>query len=218
MPIVFNEAARSPFRRSEPRRSASQHLSPSNQLLTIKPNPCRATLEVLAFSPAREAAVQPVLLFVSRFSAGRLLMRNWLRFVIFRIGSQMASFRKSRPAKAAPKLRMSHDCSCTGAGYVAVAPRWRQAVDYEVVITNWLRFAIFRIDCQMASFRKSRAAKTTPKLRIDRTIVLHCRSYATVAPQCQQAADYESVNHKLASFRHFPHRPSNGFVSQMRAS
>jgi len=50
MPLVFNDAA-ARFPLAIPRH---RHLSPSNQPLTLKSNPCRATLEVVAFSPAPE--------------------------------------------------------------------------------------------------------------------------------------------------------------------
>jgi hypothetical protein len=67
--------------------------------------------------------VQHVFLFVLGFSAGRLLMRNWVCFAIFRIGSQMASFRKSLAANA----------TLHWPGYATAAPKWRQLIDYEVV-------------------------------------------------------------------------------------
>jgi hypothetical protein len=118
---------------------------------------------VLAVSCAG-TAVQYVFLFVLGFSAGRLLMRNWVCFAIFRIGSQMASFRKSRAAKTTPKLRMIARLYFTD---VAMPPSPRNGSKLLIMkwlITNWLRFAIFRIGSQMASFRKSRAAKTAPEL------------------------------------------------------
>ena len=98
--------------------------------------------------------MQHVFLFVLGFPAGRLLMRNWVCFAIFRIGSQMASFRKSRAAKATPKLRMIARLYFTD---VAMPPSPRNGGRLLIMnrlITNWVRFAIFRIGCQMASFRK----------------------------------------------------------------
>ena len=78
---------------------------------------------VLAVSCAG-TAVQHVFLFVLGFSAGRLLMRNWVRFAIFRIGCQMASFRKLRTAKATPRTRIIARLYFTGVGYVTVASQW----------------------------------------------------------------------------------------------
>jgi hypothetical protein len=107
---------------------------------------------VLAVSCAG-TAVQHVFLFVLSFPAGRLLMRNWVCFAIFHIGSQMASFRKSRAAKATPKLRMIARLYSPD---VAMPPSPRNGgrlLIMKCLITNWVCFAIFRIGCQMASFR-----------------------------------------------------------------
>jgi hypothetical protein len=120
---------------------------------------------VLAVSCAG-TAVQHVFLFVLGFSAGRLLMRNWVCFAIFRIGPQMASFRKSRASKTTPKLCMIARLYFTG---VAMPPSPRndgKLLIMKWLITDWLRFVIFRIGSQMASFRKSRPAKMTPRLRM----------------------------------------------------
>jgi hypothetical protein len=110
--------------------------------------------------------VQHAFLFVSGFSTDRLLMRNWVRFVIFRIGCQMASFRKSRAAKATPKIRMSHDCTSLALAMLPWPRNGSRLLIMKWLITNWVRFAIFRIGCQMASFRKLRTAKATPRTRI----------------------------------------------------
>ena len=117
---------------------------------------------VLAVSCAG-TAVQHAFLFVLGFSAGRLLMRNWVRFAIFRIGCQMASFRNH----ALPtRRRMSHDCTSLALAMLPWPRKGRRLLIMKWLIPNWLCFVIFRIGSQMASFRKSRAANTTPRTRM----------------------------------------------------
>ena len=82
------------------------------------------------------------------------LITNWVRFAIFRLGSQMASFRKSRAAKTTPRLRVIARVYFAAA---AKPPSPRNASNLLIMnplITNWVRSVIFHIGCQMASFRK----------------------------------------------------------------
>jgi hypothetical protein len=82
------------------------------------------------------------------------LITNWVRFAIFRIGSQMASFPKSRAAKTTPKLRMIARLYFTGVAMPPWPRNGSRLVIMKWLITDWVRFVIFRIGCQMASFRK----------------------------------------------------------------
>jgi hypothetical protein len=166
IPLVFNEAADRPFASAGPRDTASQTLVsiesatyPQTRLLP------RYTggAGVLACA---ETAVPHAFPFVLGFSTGRLLMRNWVRFAIFRIGSQMASFRKLRAAKATPRTRMIARLYFTGAATLASHHNGSRLLIMKWLITNWVRFVIFRIGCQMALFRKLRAAKANPRTRM----------------------------------------------------
>jgi hypothetical protein len=119
---------------------------------------------------------------------------------------------QSRAAKETPKMRTSHDCPSLALAMLPWPRNGSRLLIMKWLIPNWVRFAIFRIGCQMASFRKLRAAKATPKLRMIARLSFTGVAMFTVASRWQQATDYEVVNHKLDSFRHFLHRLPNGFV------
>jgi len=109
-------------------------------------------------------------------------------------------------------MRTSHDCPSLALAMLPWPRNGSRLLIMKWLIPNWVRFAIFRIGCQMASFRKLRAAKATPKLRMIARLSFTGVAMFTVASRWQQATDYEVVNHKLDSFRHFLHRLPNGFV------
>jgi hypothetical protein len=108
---------------------------------------------VLAVSCAG-TAVQHAFLFVLGFSTGSLLMRNWVRFAIFRIGCQMASFPKSRAAKATPRTHIIARLYFTAVATLPSHHNGSRLLIMKWLITDWFRFVIFRIGCQMASFPK----------------------------------------------------------------
>jgi hypothetical protein len=141
MRLVFNEVADRLFASASLDKTRHRHLSLSNQPLTIRSNPCRATLEVVVLSPAARLCGP---------------LKNPIQ------NAKLGSFR--------------HFPHRLPNGFVPQIARCQDDAEHA------------------------------------RTIVLHWPGYIAVALQWQQAIDYEVVNHKLGSFRHFPHRLSNGFV------